>query len=211
MENSYSIKNKHCSWLPLDFFVKKKIKKMTERTVDLIEDFIGEKEKIIDIGAGGGWISDEIQKRKNTKNLLLDVIGLNQTELPLILYDGKNIPFDQNSFDGALLICVLHHCQDPLKVLQETGRTVKKRIIIIEDIASTPLGKVALKIKDSFLNIAFSLLTCSLKEVINLPFNFKTIPEWEKTFKNLKLKLIYKKEYSTHKFSRYALFVVEKC
>lgn len=211
MENSYSIKNKHCSWLPLNFFGRGRIEKIKKRTVDLIEDFIGEKEKVIDIGAGGGWISDEIQKRKKTKNLLLDVINLNQTELPLTLYDGKNIPFDENNFDSALLICVLHHCQDPLKVLEEAKRTVKKRIIIIEDIASTPLGKVALKIKDSFLNIAFSLLACSLKEVINLPFNFKTIPEWEKTFENLNLKLVYKKEYSTHKFSHYALFVVEKC
>ena len=211
MENIYSIKNKHCSWLPLNFFGRKRIKKITERAVDLIEDFIEEKERIIDIGAGGGWVSDEIQKRKKTKNLLLDVISLNQTDLPLVLYDGKNIPFDENSFDTALLICVLHHCQDPLRVLEEARRTVKKRIIIIEDIASTPLGKFFLKIKDSFLNIAFSLLACSLKEVINLPFNFKTIPEWEKTFENLKLKLVYKKEYSTHKFSRYALFVVEKC
>lgn len=184
--------------------------KMVTSTVDSIENLIERKENIIDIGAGGGWISQEIQERKDTKNLLLDVISLNQTNLPLVIYDGEKIPFSDNEFDTALIICVLHHCKDPIKVLEEAKRVVKNKIIIIENFSTTNFGKFALRFKDALLNVGFCLLANSFKEIINLPFYFKTVSEWEEIFRSLNLKVSYKKEFHP-KFSHHSVtFVVQK-
>lgn len=210
MNNQLPIRNKYYPWLPIRFFVEKIIRDMTIKTVDSLEDFIEEKEYIIDIGAGAGWISQEIQRRRKTKNTLLDVINLNQTDLPLIIYDGKNMPFDDNTFDTALLICVLHHCKDPCGVLKEAKRIVRKRIIIIEDIARNPIGRIALCLKDAILNIGFCLLVNSLKEITNLPFHFKRISEWEEIFEHLNLKIVYKRESRPQINNHSVIFIVQK-
>ena len=210
MATELAFRNKFYRWSPLRFILDRTIKNMVAETVDFLEGFISEEESIVDIGGGGGWISKEIQRRKNTKNLILDVTNLNQTDLPVTIYDGKNMPFTDNNFDTAFLICVLHHCEDPEKVLKEARRIVKKKVIIIENIAKNPLGRFALCCKDAFLNIGFSLLANSLKEIINLPFYFKTVPEWEKIFKKLDLKLVFKKEFHPP-FSHHSVaFIVEK-
>ena len=210
MPAELAFKNKFYRWFPLRFFLDRKIKTMVKGTVDFLEEFIKEGEKIVDIGGGAGWISQELQIRKNTKNLILDVTNLNQTDLPLVIYDGKNMPFADNTFDVAFLICVLHHCEDPERVLREAKRVVKKKIIIIENIAKNPIGKFALCCKDAILNIGFSLLANSLKEIINLPFYFKTVPEWEQIFNNLNLKLTYKKEFHPPISHHSVAFVVQK-
>ena len=204
------IRNKYYKLLLIGFLIERVIKRMTKRTADFIEDFIEEKEKIVDIGAGGGWISQEIQERKKTENVLLDVINLNQTDLPLIMYDGENMPFDDNAFDTALLICVLHHCENPSRVLQEAKRIVKNKIIIMEDIAKPPFGEIALRLKDAVINVGFCLIVNALKEITNLPFYFKTVSEWEQIFKNLNLKVIYKKELRAALGNHSVFFVVEK-
>jgi len=210
MSKELAIKNKYYKWLPIRFLLEKIIRNMVINTVDFLEDFIKKEESIIDIGAGGGWISQELQRRKKTQNTLLDVINLNQTNLPLIIYDGKNIPFDDNTFDTALLICVLHHCQDPYRVLEEAKRIVKNRIIIIENISTTPFGKIALRFKDAIVNIGFCLLVNSLNEITNLPFYFKTTSEWEKTFNKLNLKIVYKKEFRPLMNHHSVAFIVQK-
>jgi ubiquinone/menaquinone biosynthesis C-methylase UbiE len=210
MSKTLYFRNKYYKWLPIRFLVERVVKNMVNGTVDFLEDFIEEKEQIIDIGGGGGWISQELQKRKKTKNLILDVINLNQTDLRLVIYDGKNIPFDDNTFDTALLICVLHHCQDSLRVLEEAKRVVKNRIIIIEDISTSRFGGIALRFKDAITNICFCLLANSLKEITNLPFDFKTVPEWEKIFQDLNLKVIHKREFRPPMGHHSVAFVVQK-
>jgi|SRR3989344_1762232 len=195
MEKKVYIRNKYYKLLLIGFFIERAIKRMTKRTVDFLEDFVQEKEKIVDIGAGGGWISQEMQKRKKTENTLVDVINLNQTDLPVILYDGENIPFRDNTFDTALLISVLHHCENPSRVLLEAKRVVKNKIIVMEDIAKTPFGEVALRFKDAVTNIGFCLMANSFREMINLPFHFKKISGWEQIFKDLNLQIVYKKEF----------------
>ena len=210
MATELAFRNKFYRWSPLRFILDRTIKNMVAETVDFLEGFIEERENIVDIGGGGGWISQELQKRKHTKNLILDVTNLNQTDLPLVIYDGKNMPFADNTFDSAFLICVLHHCSDPERVLKEAKRIVKNKIIIIENIAKNPIGRFVLCCKDAVLNIGFSLLANSLKEIINLPFYFKTVPEWERIFNNLNLELTYKKEFHPPISHHSVAFIIQK-
>jgi len=62
----------------------------------------------------------------------VDVVDIRKRKkLPFVIYDGKNLPFNNLEFDVSILNETLHHCEDPEYVLIE-ARRVAKSIYIIE-------------------------------------------------------------------------------
>ena len=90
-------------------------------------------DSILDIGTGTSipiHIFAEIfpKVRYNT----VDIIDIRKRKkLPFVIYDGKNLPFDNLEFDVSLLNETLHHCEDPESVIIE-ARRVAKSIYVIE-------------------------------------------------------------------------------
>lgn len=136
--------------------------------------------KTLDVGAGRCYIAKEVQtKNKGVKVTCLDINDFNKTGLDLTLYDGKNMPFNDNSFDTLLLIYVLHHVDDPIYFLKECKRVCKSngKIIIIEDTAESLLVKPVDFLYNHFHNV-------------KTPFNFKTDIEWIILYNKLGLDII---------------------
>ena len=171
-----------------------------------IGPFLKKGERVLDIGAGGGWSGELIAKEKEVDVQLLDVEDFNRSKLPLTLYDGKNIPFADNSFDSSLLLFVLHHCKDPLAVLKEAIRVSKNRIIIHEDTYTSSFGRILAGINDFTSNSPF-FITNPMK--MNMPYNYRTIAEWERVFFEFGLKVVSKRA-TSHFMTKHVLFVVEK-
>ena len=69
-------------------------------------------------------------------------------------YDGRLLPFPDDSFDVALLITVLHHTKKPIEILKEAIR-VAPRIIVMEDLYKNLLQKYLTFAMDSLLNLEF--------------------------------------------------------
>lgn len=194
----------------LSFLVDGLIKKSAKKTANLFDEFVGEKERVLDIGAGFGWIAKELQKKKGADITILDVVNLNQTDLPHFLYNGEEMPFLENNFNTALLVDVLHHCSDPLQVLREAKRVAKEKIIILEeDLPTFWLSRLSLYFVDFISNLAFCFLTNRLTKMVNLPFHFKKISEWEQILGDLNLQIVQKKKVSFFNM-RGAIFVVHK-
>jgi len=131
-------------------------KKRAKQIVKRISPFIDKKEKILDIGTGTGFVAKGIMEAKN-KNITCIDVRLNPLckSIPVIIYDGKKLPFPDESFDTSLLIAVLHHCKKPLSVLDEAIRVSSKRIIIMEDLFESPVEKWLTLIEDSIVNWEF--------------------------------------------------------
>ena len=89
-----------------------------------------------DLGPGDGFVLKRIFDLINKKGIGLDIVDLRECEIDLTLYDGMNIPFDDNSIDQFFAAFSLHHCSDPLIILKEAFRTLKPQstIIILEDL-----------------------------------------------------------------------------
>lgn len=146
--------------------------------VGKIERYLNKNDRILDIGAGTCNIC-EILIEKGLDVTPLDVKNLSFVDnIKPIIYGGNKIPFEDNSFDVALILAVLHHLQDPEKMLLEAKR-VSRRIVIIEDIYTSPVHKYITNFTDSLLNLQYR----------GNPHTNKSDSEWKLLFNRLGLKL----------------------
>jgi len=134
--------------------------------------------KVLDIGLGNGHIANAIKKEYKVGIQGIDVIDYNRTGVEFRLFDGKHIPFKDNEFDVAIIIVSLHHCDNPYEVIQEAAR-VAKRVIVFEDIYTSPLHLKVISTYDWLMNV---------RKGVNTPFNFKRRREWIKLFEKVGMK-----------------------
>lgn len=83
---------------------------------------------IIDVGAGDAPWKDLLPPSCSYKGIDIydsKAFGMNQQNNDITYYDGRNIPLDANSFDGAICIEVLEHAIDPDFLIKEIARILK--------------------------------------------------------------------------------------
>ncbi len=146
--------------------------------------------KILDVGLGAGTLSCLLMKKG------FDVTGLDVCDLSIYedlkptIYNGTLMPYKDNEFDVSLLISVLHHCEDPTKVISEAKR-VAKRTIIIDDTFTNPLEKVVVSVNDMITNGEFYF------------HKYRRLLEWEEVLKGMGYKVVF-----SHQWSEFPAFVI---
>ena len=136
-------------------------------------------EKILDLGAGDGFLAQEIKKQLDKEVVLVDVIDYNNTDLPLILYNPEDkLPLADNEVDTTILYTVLHHSIDPMHLLEEATRVTKKRLIIKEAYIEKEINRITNSFVDWFYNRVIG------DEDITIPLNFLKLQGWEKILKS---------------------------
>lgn len=117
-----------------------------ETIVQNVKPFFPANSQVVEIGAGNGICAQMLQDATGAHFTLLDVVDYNQTSLPMRVHDGKTLPFDDDAFDYALLVFVLHHNPDPRPVMQEALRVARKGVLVVENdtrgIVKRPLTRV---------------------------------------------------------------------
>ncbi|MGD0140548.1 MAG: methyltransferase domain-containing protein [Tepidisphaeraceae bacterium] len=98
--------------------------------------FIKPTDRVLDIGAGDCRLVVRLQKTVGCQVVPVDVEDFNVTDVPLTLFDGRRLPFPDDSFDVVLLIFVLHHAEDAKAILTEARRVCRRRVIVFEDVTS---------------------------------------------------------------------------
>lgn len=198
----------------LPFFVIKKFPTLDKKLRKLymnrasqitpkITPFILEEDNVLDIGCGTGSIAKLIKREKSPQMTLVDIQHNPMCdEYPVVIYDGKSLPFSDNQFSVSLLTAVLHHTHHPMKVLDEAVRVTRKRVIIMEDVFTDLPGRIVTFIGD-----------CVLNWEIHSPFKNRTIEEWLQVFKNKNLRLVHHEEFHLRAIGfpfKLAIFVLEK-
>ncbi|MEM9821606.1 MAG: class I SAM-dependent methyltransferase [Bacteroidota bacterium] len=166
--------------------------------VQRILPFLQKSERILDIGAGNGLLANQLIKQ-GYQVTPVDVANLAIPEsIKVVVYDGKKLPFDHQSHDTGLLLTVLHHTQNPVEVLKEVARVVKK-VIIIEDVYRNSVQKYLTFAMDTLVNFGHSQMT----------YQNRSTEEWKAIFRELGLELKQHREKRVLFFFRQATFVVE--
>lgn len=106
----------------------------------------------LDIGAGGCRIAELIQLSEGIDVTAVDVVDHNLTSLPLMLYDGKRLPFNDDEFDVSFLVFVLHHAQEQVDLLREAIRVTRSTVLIVEDMPGNAIERGFWRAWDNLLN-----------------------------------------------------------
>ena len=109
------------------------------------------------------------------------------------------MPFKDKQFGTSLILFVLHHTPDPAEVLVEAKR-VSKRILVFEDIVTSPTHKSLTAALDSLVNLEF----------FDQPHTNKSDQEWRSLFGELGLKVLGQEYKSSMAIMRHALYFLEK-
>ena len=165
----------------------------------MVSPYLKKDELILDIGPASCTVTEALIDQ-GLRVFPLDVENFSIVDKVLpTLYDGDRMPFRDNQFDTSLILFVLHHTPDPAKVLAEAKR-VSKKIIILEDIVTSPAHKSLTAALDSLINLEF----------YDQPHTNKSDKEWRAVFENLGLKLLAQEYMSSTIIMRHALYFLEK-
>jgi len=173
----------------LNVFLKYLIRRRSKTVIDRIAPYIKHSNRIIDIGSGTGDVAFLIKSQG--KNITpVDVADFRGPRfIKTTIYDGKTLPFADQSFDTALLLMVLHHTLNPKIVFSEAKR-VAKEIIIIETCYTNPIDKFFTVIFDAIANLRFEAFWNS----------YKSDQEWKNFFMNYRLKIMVSKKFKDRQF-----------
>lgn len=133
--------------------------------------------RILDVGCGDGSLAAMVlSKRPDLQIRGLDVLPRDKTHIPVEIFDGSTIPFNDASFDAVLFADVLHHTADP-KVLLREARRVSARWLLIKDHFREGLAaNLRLRIMDWVGNARFG---------VALPYNYWREEQWNKAWQDI--------------------------
>jgi len=144
-----------------------------------VKRFVEDGSIVLDLGCGDGKVGQLLCERKNCMVTLMDIMDYNKTSIPLVPYNGRDIHYPDNFFDHVLLLTVLHHSDDPVRVMGEALRVADQSVIIIESVYFNELHRQINKLFDWFYNRVLN------NPRINVPFNFLTPEAWVALFEKL--------------------------
>jgi len=136
--------------------------------------------RVLDVGSGDGLLGKLIfQLRPDIIISGIDVLTRPLTHIPTEEYDGKTIPYVNDSFDVVIFIDVLHHTTDPMILLREAKRVARSSIVIKDHLVDALFARQTLSFMDRVGNA---------RHGISLPYNYWSREKWLDAFNTLGLK-----------------------
>jgi len=101
--------------------------------VELFRPHLDNVKTVLDIGTGTSIpIHVFSEKFPEIHFFTVDIVDIRKKEiLPFLLYNGTRLPYRNSEFDVSILNETLHHCEEPLQVLNE-ARRVARSVYLIE-------------------------------------------------------------------------------
>ena len=100
--------------------------------------------------------------------------------IPVRRFDGKTIPFGDDSFDVVMFVDVLHHTEDPEILLREARRVARQAVVLKDHTLEGVLAGPILRFMDWFGNAPHG---------VALPYNYWPEQRWHQAFAHNGLRL----------------------
>jgi SAM-dependent methyltransferase len=133
--------------------------------------------RVLDVGTGDGQIAAQITERRPDLEFIgTDVLLRPRTKIPVVHFDGRRLPFPDNTYDVVMFVDVLHHTEDPVAMLAEAARVTRRYLVIKDHTLKGPLAGLTLRLMDWVGNA---------RHGVALPFNYWTEETWQEAFQRL--------------------------
>lgn len=140
----------------------------------LLADELGESGTVLDLGCGDGSIARAIMDRKPGLVFRgIDVLVRPNTHIPVEPFDGHTIPAADDSCDWVTIVDVLHHTDDPGRLVAEAARVARRGVVIKDHLREGFGARATLRFMDWVGNKGHD---------VRLPYNYLSRAEWDAIF-----------------------------
>jgi len=130
---------------------------------------------LLDVGCGDGGIGHMVgEARPQLKVQGVEVLQRPDCKIPCALYDGKTLPFPDDSFDLVQAIDVLHHTEDIPGVLGECARVARRGVIVKDHLRENAFDGAVLRFMDWVGNRAHG---------VGMTYNYASRASWQDAIK----------------------------
>jgi len=137
--------------------------------------------RVLDVGCGDGTIDYLIACQLPGVSIEgIDVLLRPEVKVPVRQFDGAQIPYGDASFDVVMFVDVLHHTDDPIRLLEE-GKRVGKTIVIKDHFRQGFAAGPTLRFMDWVGNA---------RHDVALPYNYWSSGQWASAFKMVGLRVV---------------------
>jgi SAM-dependent methyltransferase len=141
-----------------------------------LANLIPKDSRVLDVGCGDGLIPHLLMEMRSDLSFQgIDVLIRPGTKIPVEVFDGQHIPHENDSFDAVMLIDVLHHAENPLKLLEEVFRVSCNVVLIKDHILEGFLAEPTLRFMDRVGN---------LRHDVALRYDYWPRERWDKAFES---------------------------
>ena len=139
--------------------------------------------RVLDVGCGDGSLAEAIARRRGDVSIAgLEVAARPDARIPVTLFDGMHLPFDDRAFDVVLFVDVLHHTPHAESLLREATRVARETIVIKDHCADGFLARPTLRFMDRVGNARFG---------VALPHLYLSWREWRNLFARLNVGVMF--------------------
>ena len=138
--------------------------------------------RVLDVGCGDGLLSRIIMTSRPDVTIEgIDVLVRPSTHIPVRPFNGVQLPYQDDAFDGVMFVDVLHHTDDPEVLLREAGRVTRGVVVMKDHRRNGILAGPTLRFMDWIGNA---------RHGVAIPANYWPEQRWRETFARLNLDVL---------------------
>jgi SAM-dependent methyltransferase len=140
------------------------------RLADLLVSYLPMNASVLDVGCGDGLLAARLlQLRPDLTIRGLDVLVREGTPITATAFDGVSLPVGDQSVDVVLMVDVLHHATEPVRLLAEARRVARTAVVIKDHLREGFGANATLRFMDWVGNARYG---------VALPYTYWSFQEW---------------------------------
>jgi SAM-dependent methyltransferase len=125
------------------------LSRRASRLARALSDVLPSSARVLDVGSGDGIVAASILALRPDVSIEgVDVLVRPETGIPIRPFDGRTLPAPDDSFDVCMLVDVVHHAEDPHRLLREAARVARSCIVLKDHLRKGLLSGATLHFMD---------------------------------------------------------------